>query len=104
MGGNGLRGRYRRAARTPVVPRSGRLAALRACMGSPPDLALRDRGITGCYAAAAVHDRLPGALPSTTAHEGGFEVPPSDILVNDALQLARLWRRIAELSSWRPAA
>jgi HTH DNA binding domain len=70
----------------------------------PRDLALRDSGITGSYAAAAVRDRLPGELPSTTAQEGGFETPPSDILVNNALQLARLWRRIAELSSWRPLA
>lgn len=70
----------------------------------PRDLALRDSGITGSYAAAAVRDRLPGALPSTAAQEGGFETPPSDILVNEALRLARLWRRIAELSSWRPLA
>jgi DNA binding protein with HTH domain len=61
----------------------------------PRDLALRDSGITGSYAAAAVRGQLPGELPSTTAHEGGFETPPSDILVNDALRLARLWRRIA---------
>jgi hypothetical protein len=59
---------------------------------------------TGSYAAASVGDRLQGALPSTAAQEGGFETPPSDILFNDALQLARLWRRIAELSSWRPLA
>lgn len=70
----------------------------------PRDLALRDNGITGSYAAAAVRDRLSGELPSTTAHEGGLEVPPSDILVNNALRLAQLWRRIAELSSWRPLA
>jgi hypothetical protein len=31
-----------------------------------------------------------------------FEMAPSDILVNESLQLARLWRRIAELRSWRP--
>lgn len=70
----------------------------------PQDLALRDSGITGSYAAAAVGDRLQGALPSTAAQESGFEIPPSDILVNDALRLARLWRRIAELRSWRPLA
>jgi hypothetical protein len=56
------------------------------------DLALRDSGITGSYAAAVIGERL----------KGEFEVPPSDILVNKALQLARLWRRIAELRSWRP--
>jgi len=60
--------------------------------------------MTGSYAAAAVGNRLPAALPATAAQESGFEVPPSDILVNDALRLARLWRRIAELRSWRPLA
>jgi hypothetical protein len=70
----------------------------------PRDLALRDSAITGSYAAAAVGDRLRGTLPSTAAQESEFEVPPSDILVNDALRLARLWRRIAELRSWRPLA
>jgi HTH DNA binding domain len=70
----------------------------------PRDLALRDSGITGSYAAAAVSDRLPAALPATAARESAFEVPPSDILVNDALRLARLWRRIAELHGWRPLA
>ena len=70
----------------------------------PRDLALRDSGITGSYAAAAVGNRLPAALPATAAQESEFEVPPSDILVNDALRLARLWRRIAELRSWRPLA
>ena len=68
----------------------------------PWDLALRDSGITGSYAAAAFGDRLRGELPSTVAQEGEFEVPPSDILVNNALRLARLWRRIGELRSWRP--
>jgi HTH DNA binding domain len=68
----------------------------------PWDLALRDSGITGSYAAAAVADRLRGELPSTVLQEGGIEAPPSDILVNDALRLARLWRRLAELRTWRP--
>jgi hypothetical protein len=70
----------------------------------PWDLALRDSGITGSYAAAASGDCLRGEMPSTAAQEGGFEAPPSDIVVNNALQLARLWRRIAELRTWRPLA
>ena len=68
----------------------------------PWDLALRDSGITGSYAAAAVADRLQGELPSTVLHEGGIEATPSDILVNDALRLARLWRRLGELRTWQP--
>jgi hypothetical protein len=54
--------------------------------------------------ARSVTSGLQGALPATAAQESAFEVPPSDILVNDALRLARLWRRIAELRSWRPLA
>jgi HTH DNA binding domain len=69
----------------------------------PRDLALRDSALTGSYAAAA-GDRLQSALPSTVGKESEFEVPPSDVVVNNALQLARLWRRIAELRSWRPLA
>jgi HTH DNA binding domain len=70
----------------------------------PRDLALRDSALTGSYAAAAAADRLQSALPSTVGGESEFEVPPSDVVVNNALQLARLWRRIAELRSWRPLA
>jgi hypothetical protein len=70
----------------------------------PRDLALRDNVLTGSYAAAMAVERLPAALPATAAQEGEFEVPPSDILVNNALRLAQLWRRIAELRSWRPLA
>lgn len=70
----------------------------------PWDLALRETGVTGSYAAAAFGDRLRGELPSTVAQEGQIEVPPSDILVNNALRLAGLWRRIADLRTWRPLA
>ncbi|HXA15081.1 MAG TPA: helix-turn-helix domain-containing protein [Opitutaceae bacterium] len=68
----------------------------------PRDLALRDSALTGSYAAAG--DRLQSALPSTVGKESEFQVPPSDVIVNNALQLARLWRRIAELRRWRPLA
>jgi HTH DNA binding domain len=70
----------------------------------PRDLALRDSALTGSYAAAAAGNRLQSALPSTVREESEFEIPPSDVVVNNALQLARLWRRIAELRSWRPLA
>jgi hypothetical protein len=70
----------------------------------PRDLALRDNGLTGSYAAAAFGDRLERAIPSTAAAESGFVVPPSDRVVNHALRLSRLWRRQVELRSWRPLA
>jgi HTH DNA binding domain len=65
---------------------------------------LRDIGVTGSYAAAAAGERLQGELPSTAVQVSGIELPPSDIVVNEALRLARLWRRIAELRTWRPLA
>jgi hypothetical protein len=70
----------------------------------PWDLALRDNALTGSYAAATVGDRLSIELPSTVAQESDLAVPPSDTVVNQALRLARLWRRSAELRSWRPLA
>src|ERR1700758_745194 len=51
----------------------------------PRDLALRDNGLTGSYAAAAFADRLEREIPATAAVESGFVVAPSDIVVNKAL-------------------
>lgn len=70
----------------------------------PRDLALRDNGLTGSYAAAAFGDRLASELPSTTALESQWAAAPSDMAVNHALRLSRLWRRLVELRSWRPLA
>jgi hypothetical protein len=70
----------------------------------PRDLALRDNRLTGSYAAAAFGDRLETALPSTVAQESTLAAAPSDVVVNQALRLARLWRRLAELRTWRPLA
>lgn len=70
----------------------------------PQDLALRDNALTGSYAAAAIGDRLSLELPSTAVQEAELAVAPSDILVNQALRLARLWRRAAQLRTWRPLA
>src|SRR3954453_10916744 len=69
----------------------------------PHDLALRDRGLTSSYGVAFNAGRLDAAIPATAALES-FESAPSDILVNQALQLARLWRRLAEMRTWRPLA
>jgi HTH DNA binding domain len=70
----------------------------------PQDLALRDSGMTGSYSAAALTGRLDDALPATTAQGADFEAPPPDAAVDQALRLARLWRRLAEFRSWRPLA
>src|SRR5690349_23345458 len=66
----------------------------------PRDLALRDSSLTGSYAAAAHIDQLQGEIPATAAVESDWAIPPSDLLVNQALRLARLWRRVVELRSW----
>ena len=70
----------------------------------PHDLALRDRGLTGSYGAAFLSGRLEAQIPSTASREFGFESAPSDIMVGQALRLAQLWRRLAELRTWRPIA
>ena len=70
----------------------------------PHDLALRDRGLTGSYGAAFLSGRLEAQIPSTAAREFGFESSPSDIMVGQALRMAQLWRRLAELRTWRPIA
>ncbi|MBV9783722.1 MAG: hypothetical protein JO264_07870 [Acidisphaera sp.] len=70
----------------------------------PHDLALRDRSLTGSYGAAFRAGRLGRQIPATTAREGEFEAAPSDIFIDQALRLARLWQRLAELRTWRPLA
>ena len=70
----------------------------------PWDLALRDHNLTASYGAADHADRLATVLPSTTAQEGELAVAPSDIIVNGALNYARLWRRLAEFRTWKPLA
>jgi hypothetical protein len=85
------------------LSRSSRLAAARACMVWI-DLALRDAALTGSYAAAAFADRLKTAMPATAALESDWAASPSDVVVNEALRLARLWRRLGELRGWRPLA
>ena len=70
----------------------------------PQDLALRDADLTGSYGAAARAGRLETELPATAAHGSGFDVPPSDLAVDQALRLGRLWRRLAEFRTWAPLA
>jgi DNA binding protein with HTH domain len=70
----------------------------------PQDLALRDAGLTGSYAAAVRAGCLEGELPATAAQGSGFDAPPSDLAVGQALRLGRLWRRLAECRTWTPLA
>jgi len=69
----------------------------------PIDLALRDAGLTGSYAAARLGQRLPSVLPATTqAAEAAADEVPEDQDIALALTVARLWRRLGEQRTWRP--
>ena len=70
----------------------------------PRDLALRDANLTGSYFAAFRDNRLGAELPATSAQGHDFEEAPSDILVHRALRVAGHWRRLAEISNWKPLA
>jgi hypothetical protein len=70
----------------------------------PRDLALRDAGLTGSYAVAALAGRLDAELPTMTSAGSKADVVPSDHMVGAALCLARLWRRLAQHRTWRPVA
>ena len=69
----------------------------------PTDLALRDAGLTGSYAAARLGQRLPSVLPATSqAAAAAAEEAPEDQDIALALTVARLWRRLGEQRTWRP--
>jgi hypothetical protein len=72
----------------------------------PIDLALRDAGLTGSYAAAQLGQRLPSVLPATTSATATRATTtgevPEDQDIALALTVARLWRRLGEQRGWRP--
>jgi hypothetical protein len=68
----------------------------------PTDLALRDAGLTGSYAAARLGQRLPSVLPATSRAAEETQDAPEDQDVALALTVARLWRRLGEQRTWRP--
>ena len=68
----------------------------------PTDLALRDAGLTGSYAAARLGQRLPSVLPATTQAAEEAQDAPEDQDIALALTVARLWRRLGEQRTWRP--
>jgi HTH DNA binding domain len=69
----------------------------------PTDLALREAGLTGSYTAAAITGRLRSALPATS-DAGPLDHVADDLAVSCALQLGRLWLRLAERRTWAPLA
>ncbi len=76
----------------------------------PKDLALRDYGLVMSYGPAARGDRLATVLPATVAQHADLENVVAtgaiglDTAANRALTLARMWRRLGELRTWRPLA
>jgi hypothetical protein len=72
----------------------------------PRDLALRDHGITASYWAAAAGGRLATVLPSTAVESEVDDMVPFapglELTAGQALRVARQWRRLSELRSWRP--
>jgi hypothetical protein len=76
----------------------------------PQDLALRDYGwVTSCGPAARTN-QLGTALPATLAQHADLDhivetgAIGLDTAANRALNLARMWRRLGELHTWRPLA
>jgi HTH DNA binding domain len=67
----------------------------------PHDLALREAGLTGSFAVAAMTGRLKHEAPWTMA-EGADDAVADDHLVAYALAYARHWRRLAELATLQP--
>lgn len=68
------------------------------------DLALRASHLTSSYSAAALRGDLRPALPNTMADSFALDIVPDDALVNQALRMAQLWPRLAELKTWSPLA
>jgi HTH DNA binding domain len=67
----------------------------------PHDLALRDAGLTGSFALAAMTGRLKQEAPWTMA-EREEDAVADDHLVACALAYARHWRRLAEHATLQP--
>ena len=87
-------------ARVALHEASGILACRRMRV-HPHDLALRTASLTGSYSAALLTGKLAAALPASSRDAPVAELP-DDWLVERALAYARLWRRLAERSTWQP--
>ena len=70
----------------------------------PTDLGLRAAGLTGSITIAAMSGRLRATLPTTTEDAPLPEALAKDLGVVQALQLGRLWLRLAEHRTWTPLA
>ena len=98
------------AARLAFREASGWLAHAQSWV-HPLDLCLRDLGLTGSFLAAALGGRLRRELPATarSSDARGWtpedpDTLPEDLSVGSALALARVLRRLATTSSWKPLA
>jgi hypothetical protein len=98
------------AARLAFREAAGWLAHAEAWV-HPLDLALRDLGLTGSYAAAALSGKVRAALPATVTSGSvtGWtpedpDTLPEDRVVGAAVAFARALRRLATASSWKPLA
>ena len=76
----------------------------------PRDLALRENGCVLSYGPAARTGQLAAVLPATMAQHADLDHVVEagaiglDTAANRALNLARMWRRLGELRTWRPLA
>lgn len=70
----------------------------------PLDLALREANLTGSVHAALVGGRLRETMPATATWRAALQDVPDDQAIARGFTLARLWRRLAELRTWRPLA
>jgi hypothetical protein len=76
----------------------------------PLDLALRECSAVRSYGPAARGAGLAAALPATVAQHADLEHVVEtgaiglDVAANRALALAKMWRRLGELRTWRPLA
>ncbi len=93
-------------ARLALREAAGWLAHQHGAWVHPVDLGLRQAGLTGSVTAAAMGGRLQATLPSTLDGQSSSQNTPhtlaEDLAIDQALEFARLWRRLAELRSWAP--
>jgi len=89
-------------ARLALREAAGWLAHHHGTWVHPADLGLRQAGLTGSVTAAAMSGRLKATLPSTLDAGDQPHTLAEDLAIDQALQFARLWRRLAELRSWAP--
>jgi len=90
-----------------ITSRSDRLAKPRPRLIHPKDLVLRDYGWVTSYGPAARTNQLAAVLPATVEQNADLDHVMEtgaiglDTAASQALNLARMWRRLGELHTWR---